>query len=148
MLCNNCGYSEYDHQAGQTCPVGGTLFQRPNDRFSYRDARPGIEVSASVVPTGQINPKFHAALDRIREIHDKKSSDYANDANRYANFEQAAATAGCSVDTVFGVLIGVKLARLAELTKSGKIPNNESIQDTRLDLAVYSTLWLSYHEEI
>jgi hypothetical protein len=93
-----------------------------------------------------VNPKFHAALKRMAEIHDKKSADYATSTDRYSNFKEAAATAGVTVDDVFAVLIGIKLARLKELIKAGKTPNNESIQDTRLDLAVYSVLWLSYHE--
>ena len=92
------------------------------------------------------NPKFHALLAQMAEMHDRKNADYAHDGNPYSNFEQAAATAGCSVDTVFAVLIGIKLARLQVLLL-GKTPNNESIQDSRLDLAVYSALWASYHKE-
>ena len=91
------------------------------------------------------NPKFHALLAQMAETHDKKNNDYAHDGNPYSNFEQAGATAGCSVDTVFAVLIGIKLARLQVLLGAGKAPNNESVQDSRLDLAVYSALWASYH---
>ena len=90
------------------------------------------------------NPKFHALLAQMAELHDKKNADYAHDGNPYSNFEQAAATAGCSVNTVFAVLIGIKLARLQVLLTTGKEANNESIQDSRLDLAVYSALWASY----
>ena len=90
-----------------------------------------------------LNPKFDALLARMADLHDRKSADYACDENRYSNFESAAATAGCSTDLVFAVLIGIKLARLKELAK-GKEPNNESVQDSRLDLAVYSALWASY----
>lgn len=93
------------------------------------------------------NPKFDAALQKMKGIHDKKSADYANDTNRYANFEFAAKCSGTTVDQVFATLIGVKLARLAELSANGKTPQNESVQDSRLDLAVYATLWLSYHED-
>jgi hypothetical protein len=92
------------------------------------------------------NPKFNALLQRMQDTHDKKNADYATAGNPYSNFEEAAATAGCSVDTVFAVLIGVKLARLKELVGNGKTPNNESVQDSRLDLAVYAALWASYHE--
>ena len=79
----------------------------------------------------------------MAETHDKKNADYAHAGNPYSNFEEAAATAGVSVDAVFAVLIGIKLARLKAL--KGKAPNNESVQDSRLDLAVYSALWASYH---
>jgi hypothetical protein len=93
------------------------------------------------------NPKFHALLKQMAEMHDRKNADYASAGNPYSNFEAAAEVAGCGVDTVFAVLIGIKLARLKELIGAGKEPNNESVQDSRLDLAVYSALWASYHLE-
>jgi hypothetical protein len=91
------------------------------------------------------NPRFEALLETMRRLHDTKNHDYANDTNPFSNFEDAAATAGCSVDTVFGVLVGVKLARLRELTAAGKTPQHEPIDDTRIDLAMYTALWASYH---
>lgn len=95
------------------------------------------------------NPKFAALLDEMAGLHDRKNADYANDGNPYSNFEQAAIVAeGFSgVDAVFAALIGVKLARLRELTSAGKTPNNESIADTRTDLAMYAALWASYYRE-
>ncbi len=95
------------------------------------------------------NPKFAALLDEMAGLHDRKNNDYAQDANPYSNFEQAAEVArGFSgVDAVFASLIGVKLARLRELTSAGKTPNNESIADTRTDLAMYAALWASYYRE-
>lgn len=42
-------------------------------------------------------------------------------------------------------IIGIKIARLAELT-NGKIPKNESVDDTGLDLFVYCGLWQAYRE--
>lgn len=92
------------------------------------------------------NPKFTAFLQKMQEMHNKKNADYASGGNPYSNFEEAAAAAGCSVDTVFAVMIGIKIARLKELLNTGKTPNNESVQDSRLDLAVYAALWASYHE--
>lgn len=95
------------------------------------------------------NPKFDAVLSKMAAIHDKKSEDYASAANRYSNFEFAAHCASVftdPLDQAFAVLIGVKLARLGELCSSGKTPNHESIQDTRVDLANYAALWASYHE--
>jgi hypothetical protein len=50
------------------------------------------------------------------------------------------------IDQVFAALIGVKLARLQELTQPGRVPNNESVQDTRRDLANYALIWASYYE--
>lgn len=93
------------------------------------------------------NPKFHKLLERMASTHDKKNEDYATAGNPYSNFEEAAAFAGVTVEQVFDVLIGIKQARLKELTQSGKKPNNESIQDTRLDAAVYAALRASYFED-
>ena len=90
------------------------------------------------------NPAFDALLTRMGEIHDRKNQDYAQLANPYSNFEEAAAAAGITVDQVFAVLMGIKQARLKELTSTSKIPNNESLQDTKLDLAVYAALRASY----
>lgn len=88
------------------------------------------------------NPAFDAHLEQMRSTHDSKNADYANDGDPLSNFTLAAAVAGCSRDTVFRVLIGVKLARLDELLK-GKTPKHESIDDSLLDLSVYAALWAS-----
>jgi hypothetical protein len=93
------------------------------------------------------NPKFEALLDDMRALHARKNHDYAKDSNPYSNFEEAAATAGCSVDTVFRVLIGIKIARLNELLDSGKPALNESVDDSRMDLTMYAALWTSYRRE-
>lgn len=94
------------------------------------------------------NPKFHALLKKMADMHDKKSADYATSDNYYSNFETAATVAGTTVDVVFRVLIGVKLARLIELQGKGKVPKNEAVEDSLLDLAVYSTLYASYYEPV
>lgn len=174
MLCRNCGKALRDHIGWmQWCDpsatygtdacfeaVGHDMNIRPQHYHGIKEdikLDPGpkfpedllqdlVQANISISMPKPINPKFHSALQKMAEVHDKKSADYAHDGNRYSNFEEAAAIAGVSVDDVFAVLIGIKLSRLRELLKSGKTPNNESIQDTRLDLAVYSVLWLSYHE--
>jgi hypothetical protein len=90
------------------------------------------------------NKYFNAVLDQMRSIHDRKVADYASTQNPYSNFEMSAEVAGVPVETVFRVLIGVKLARLAELLNNAKTPNNESIDDSIIDLANYAALWASY----
>lgn len=92
------------------------------------------------------NPAFEAHLERMRQIHEAKNHDYAADGDPLSNFKLAASVAGCPVDTVFRVLIGVKLARLDELLK-GKEPKHESIDDSVLDLSVYAALWASSRRE-
>lgn len=93
------------------------------------------------------NLRFEQLLKDMGELHNSKNADYCGDGaavNPYQNFEDAAAFAGCSVDIVFRVLIGIKGARLKALLASHKPPNHESIDDTRKDLAMYSALYASY----
>jgi hypothetical protein len=44
-------------------------------------------------------------------------------------------------DKAFVGMVAVKLARLGVLLSSNKIPNNESVEDSFLDLSVYCCLW-------
>jgi hypothetical protein len=95
------------------------------------------------------NPKFDVVLSTLRDLHEAKSHDYAQADNPYSNFEYAATVADRftdPVDRVFATLIGIKLARLAELTGAGKTPKHESVQDTRRDLANYACIWASRYE--
>lgn len=87
-----------------------------------------------------MNQRFLDHLDRMRAIHEAKSHDYATVDDPFSNFKLAADVAGVPVDTVFRVLLGVKLARLRELL-NGKEPKHESIDDSILDLSVYAALW-------
>jgi hypothetical protein len=96
-----------------------------------------------VEPPVANNPKFREVLEKLTVLHNKKSNDYAQNNDYYSNFKFAAFVAGVTVDQVFRVMLGIKLARLKEL-KSGKTPNFESIQDTILDLANYGCIYASY----
>jgi hypothetical protein len=89
------------------------------------------------------SPKFTALLAEMAQLHDKKNADYAKDGDPFSNFREAAEVARgfTGKDAVYAALIGVKLARLRELLSSGKAPNNESVDDTRRDLAMYAALW-------
>jgi hypothetical protein len=89
------------------------------------------------------SPKFLMLLDEMKALHDRKNGDYAKDGDPFSNFREAAEVARgfTGTDAVFASLIGIKLARLRELLSSGKTPNNESIDDTRRDLAMYAALW-------
>jgi hypothetical protein len=98
-------------------------------------------------------------LERIKALHDRKNHDYAQDANPYSNFEYAARVIAPflpkidgkhvptfhTINIVFATMIGIKLARLAELQT--KDPLNESVRDTHDDLANYAAIWASYWEE-
>lgn len=141
MLCRTCGVGEREHYG----------FDHPFVRSKSTTPLPHFLTGMSIaqdnnLPKPTSNPKYHAALKELAELHDKKSLDYADTSNGnwYTNFEEAAATAGIDVEEVFMALIGVKLARLRELKKKGLTPQNESVQDSRKDLANYSILMYSY----
>jgi|SRR5947209_19360842 len=95
------------------------------------------------------NKNFLSLLEKMKEIHEKKSEDYSAH-GFYLNFEQSATIASWfkdPVDKSFATLIGTKLSRLGNLLSSTKEPNNESVEDTFLDLTVYCGLWASYRKE-
>jgi hypothetical protein len=78
------------------------------------------------------------------EMHDKKNKDYSEADNPYSNFEYVAQMTGLTVQQVLLVQICNKVARMVQL--EGREAVNEAIEDSRLDLAVYSTLLYSYYQ--
>lgn len=91
-------------------------------------------------------PEFINFLEQSKVIHLKKNADYASEENPYSNFERSGIIASWfddSVDKSFAILVGIKLARIAELRK-GKEPKNESLFDSFLDLGTYCFLWGAY----
>lgn len=94
------------------------------------------------------NPEFMKLLERMKEIHEKKSEDYSSH-GFYENFERSAQIASWFTfewDKAFVTLIATKLARLATLLSNNRPPNNESIDDSFLDLVTYCALWGSYYQ--
>jgi len=107
----------------------------------------GKEVAAAAFKKEYRNLTYKKLLDEQLALHEKNSHDYAADSNPYSNFESAAAFAHVTVDQVFEVLLGIKYARLWELIRSGKTPNHESIEDTMIDISIYSNLRISYRRD-
>jgi hypothetical protein len=94
-------------------------------------------------------PEFIELLEKQKEIHLKKNQDYASLENPFSNFERSATLIEWfddPVDKAFIALIGTKLARLAELLQPNRTPQNESIEDSFLDLNVYCGLWAAYRK--
>ena len=89
-------------------------------------------------------------LTELHNLHKKKAEDYAALSNPYSNFEASARYANISVDQAFDTLIGTKIARLLNLKESCNEPNNESVEDTEIDLANYILLKKAYrrHREL
>lgn len=82
---------------------------------------------------------FDALVGQMREILLKKGNDYAN-IDRLSNFKLAGSISGLNAELNCLSLISTKVARLGVLLNSKNKPNNESIQDSVLDLANYSIL--------
>ncbi len=89
-------------------------------------------------------PDFLKSLEQMKELHLKKNADYASEANPFDNFdvsEYLISKFKYDRDKVFVWPIATKLARLGNLLSSDNPPNNESIEDSFIDIANYILLW-------
>lgn len=82
---------------------------------------------------------FNNFIDTQKGVLFKKSKDYATDIDVLSNFKLAGSICGLTPEQNCLSLIATKVARLGVLLQ-GKVPNNESIQDSVLDLANYAVL--------
>jgi hypothetical protein len=91
------------------------------------------------------HPRFYELIDEICELHARKNADYAKTDDPLSNFRQAE---GFGIPAWKGVLVRMsdKWSRIQELS-NGKTPQNESLRDSLIDLAVYSLLTLILTEE-
>lgn len=89
-------------------------------------------------------PEFLTTLEKMKELHLKKNEDYAASDNPFSNFdftEFVLSQFKNDRDKTFVWPIATKLARLSTLLNSTREPNNESIEDSFDDIAVYIILW-------
>lgn len=98
------------------------------------------------------NDPFESVLVDIIRMNRRKRADYAADADIFSNFRDTASMLGLSgfserESALFNIL--QKIARLKSLRANGRMdnPNNESVVDTVLDLAVYSVIYLALTRE-
>jgi len=82
---------------------------------------------------------FDTLVAKMREVLISKGNDYAND-DKLSNFKTAGPNAGLTPEQNCLSLIATKVARLGTLFNSGKLPSNEAISDSVMDLANYSIL--------
>lgn len=78
------------------------------------------------------------------KLLERKNADYAAKHNRHENFEHSAMVMEWfkkDIDKVYIALITTKITRLATLLNSEMEPNNESIEDSFVDLVNYCALW-------
>lgn len=84
------------------------------------------------------NPRFEALIEELRELHNSKNHDYADDADPLSNLRRAQAL---GVEPWRGVLVRLtdKWSRIEQLS-CGKTAKHESLRDSLIDNAVYSLL--------
>lgn len=81
-----------------------------------------------------------------------KRQDYTTNAavDNHENFKRSAEISSWFTDEQdkpYAILIGTKLARLGALLSSKREPNNESIEDSFVDLVNYCALWMERRTE-
>jgi hypothetical protein len=96
-----------------------------------------------------LDDPFEASIAVMVELNRKKRADYALDSDPWSNFRQTATRAGMDspLDAVV-FNIEQKLVRLQALKANGRQPRNESVNDTWLDIAVYSAIGLTIADEL
>lgn len=82
---------------------------------------------------------FSKFTEEQRAIMFKKGNDYAG-ADRLSNFKVTGAITQLSAEQAALQMIATKVARLGVLLQPGKVANNESIDDSVVDLANYAFL--------
>lgn len=91
------------------------------------------------------DPRFHKLLQEIGELHDKKQADYGSKEDPFANVRSAVEF---GIDPWIGVAIRLndKMSRLKQAAR-GNTLQNESIEDTLMDGAVYNLIALILYRE-
>ena len=91
------------------------------------------------------DPRFHALLKQIGELHDKKQQDYGSNADAFANVR---ASEEWGVSPWIGAMIRAtdKVRRLQSFSVKGTLAN-EGVEDSLMDLAVYALISLVLFRE-
>jgi len=89
--------------------------------------------------------EFEQVLDEMKELHDRKRSDYGRKEDPFANVR---ASEDFGVEGWVGALIRAndKMRRLQSAAK-GSTLRNEGIEDSLIDMAVYSVIALTIYRE-
>ena len=91
------------------------------------------------------DPRFHAILKELGDLHDKKQEDYGRKNDPFANV-RGSTEWGLSPWIGAMVRANDKIKRLQKLARDGKL-SNEAARDSFMDLAVYSIIGLVLYEE-
>lgn len=91
------------------------------------------------------HPKFLAVLEEIKALHIKKSADYGTDEDALGNIS-ASEELGIPAWKGAVLRMGDKWARIKTMCKKGVL-QNESLEDSLIDMANYSMLALIKYRE-
>ena len=91
------------------------------------------------------HPKFHEILQTMSEVHSKKSYDYGNRKDPFANLRESKTI---NIPPYVGAFIRIldKINRIKSFINKGKL-KNESFKDACLDLACYAIIMFVLYEE-
>jgi hypothetical protein len=85
-------------------------------------------------------------LIKMYEVNKSKREDYTGDRGLFANFIESGEQVGIPAGQGIEYMISTKQSRLKGLLRPGIKPNNESVEDTLLDRAVYSVIALAAYK--
>ena len=91
------------------------------------------------------DPRFHALLRKLGELHDKKQQDYGSGSDPLANIRGAE---DWGVAPWIGAMVRIndKIRRLKTFVRNGTLAN-EGVVDSLLDIAVYALLAIILFDE-
>ena len=92
------------------------------------------------------DPFEHILIEMV-SLNRRKRADYAGDEDPWQNFVDSAYLTNTTPQASCETLLATKAARLRVLTQEGRVANNESIRDTKIDRAVYSVIAVSLHDQ-
>lgn len=132
-----------ENKTEPSATVGSITFSQPEMNHIVFDE---LETTKSLLHNSSStkdlpgHPMFYELLDRMREIHAAKNQDYGA-GDPLGNFKASAD--GLGISPFKGVLVRMsdKWSRIQSIVKRGThMVKDETIEDTLLDLAVYSIL--------
>lgn len=91
------------------------------------------------------DPRFHAILEEMGALHDKKQRDYGSDGDPFANIRSSREY---GVPSWIGCMIRAndKVKRIQSFAQKGELAN-ESLEDSLIDLANYAVIALVLYRE-
>jgi len=93
------------------------------------------------------HPEFYKLLDKMKEIHSNKNHDYSGEGDPFRNFRMSEEM---GIPSWKGCLIrmGDKYSRLCSFAKKQEYKvKDENIEDTLMDLAIYSLIDIILYKE-